>query len=65
MKGIFSIGKLAGASVLVFADGNAIPGNASVSVRAVDVETAVSCGVGAHNTPARRLCGLCPSWSYL
>jgi hypothetical protein len=38
---LLSIGKLAGASVLVFADGNAIPGNASVSVRAVDVETAV------------------------
>ena len=38
---LLSIGKLAGASVLVFADGTAIPGNASVSVRAVDVETAV------------------------
>src|SRR5215472_8162280 len=38
---LLAIGKLAGASVLVFADGRAIPGNASVSVRAVDVESAV------------------------
>lgn len=38
---LLKVGKLAGVSVLVFADGNAIPGNASVAVRAVDVETAV------------------------
>ena len=38
---LLTIGKLAGASVFVFADGHAIPGNASVSVRAVDVETAI------------------------
>ncbi len=38
---LLKIGKLAGVSVLVFADGNAIPGNASVAIRAVDVETAV------------------------
>jgi len=38
---LLAIGKLAGASVLVLADGRAIPGNASVSVRAVDVESAV------------------------
>ncbi len=38
---LLRLGKLAGVSVLVFADGNAIPGHASVSVRAVDVETAV------------------------
>ena len=38
---LLRLGKLAGVSVLVFADGNAIPGNASVSLRAVDVETAV------------------------
>ena len=38
---LLKVGQLAGVAVLVFADGNAIPGNASVVVRAVDVSTAV------------------------
>jgi hypothetical protein len=37
---LLKVGKLAGASALLFVEGNAIPGNASVSVRAVDIEGA-------------------------